>query len=150
MNDDIEILEEIYKSDTGAYRICNAAYKNVPCYCIEHTGRNGVEITLFDGGESVCNAVIARMEKTKMGITVYGTQHMLFFHKRDKNCKISLRRFLWSKYKHISTKQVKKLRIMLHDVSTIPAGVIDMRECNLFDSDEISSADITTLFLDIG
>lgn len=147
MNNEIQIQEEIYCSDAGAFHVNNAVFNNEPCYCVQNFHNGEIRTVLFNYDESIMRSVVSRMKRTGMSFDrkCTGSGFVFKFNQGKHEPGISLRSFLWSKYKHIPAKQAKKLRILLHDMSSVSSGIIDMRECNLYDSDEITSAEITTL-----
>lgn len=57
MNDDLEILKELFQTKIGAYRVCTAFYGNEPCYCVAHI-HDGVQYTvLFEYDKQILKAV---------------------------------------------------------------------------------------------
>lgn len=146
MNNDIEILEEIFQYDTGSFIVSKATFRNEPCYAVQNFHKGEIRTVVFDN-ESVMQSVVSRMKRTKMcrDNKSTGSKFMFKFNRGKREPSISLRPFLWSKYKHIPIKQAKELKICLHDMSSTPFGIIDLRERNLYDSSDVSNAEITTL-----
>lgn len=129
------IGDAIYTSpEKGTNRICKATYKGEPCYLIEHipTGYMALfdyETRLLSGIKSKitrCGGLVCDKKQTGRNI--------LKFHKEGNEKSISLRLWLFAKYKQIDLKDVRGCKIMLKDDDLLEYKIIDMRSCNLFDA----------------
>ena len=68
MNDDLEILEALFQSKTGAFRVCTAVYKNEPCYCVTHIHDGDQHTVLVEYDKQILKAVIQRLKRRKKNL----------------------------------------------------------------------------------
>ncbi|MCI7725638.1 MAG: hypothetical protein MSH58_00620 [Clostridiales bacterium] len=147
MNDDLEILEALFQTKTGAYRVCTAMYKNEPCYCVTHIRDSDQYTVLFEYDKEILKAVIQRLKRTKMTMDnkKSGSGFIFKFHKTSHEAALSLRTFLWAKYNNLPLKKAKGLNLELSDKSSFSSGIMDMRKANIYDAGGTSTSGISVI-----
>lgn len=136
MNDDLEILETLFQTKTGAFRVCTALYRKVLCYCVTHIHDGDQHTVLFEYDKQILKSVIQRLKRTKMAMEKKesGSGFIFKFHKTSHEAALSLRTFLWAKYHKLPIKKARGLNLELSDRSSFSSGIMDMRKANIYDA----------------
>lgn len=120
-----------YESPNKTNVIYEATYCGLPCFCVQHIPSGHIEI--IDHDEAILNAIIAKIKRC--GALVYekkAKQSILKFHGTEREYSISLRLYVFAKYEHITLKEIRGRKVVMHDTTLATNNIADLRKCNLY------------------
>ena len=130
------IIREVFKSRNGTNIIYDATYLGQPCYAIQHVPTGHIEV--IDHNEQIIKAIIGRIARsTALVCDKRENKYTLKFHSANRERTITLRFFVYAKYKGLSLSRVRGKNICTEDDSTVKDNLLDLRSCNLYDAGEI-------------
>lgn len=120
-----------YESPNKTNVIYEAAYRGLPCYCIQHIPSGHIEI--IDHNKAILNAIITKIKRCgALVCEKKSKQHLLKFRGTEREHNISLRLYVFAKYRHIELKEIRGKKIVMHDSTLAANNVADLRKCNLY------------------
>ena len=127
---------QVFQSEKGTNLIYDGTYLSVPAYIIEHTPTGHIEI--IDHTEQAYLSVVGRIKRSS-ALTCNQNKrgYFLKFPSHGRKRSISLRLYIYAKYKGMRLSEVRGKKIELDDDSAIEYGIQDLRSCNLYDAGEI-------------
>lgn len=95
-----------YESPSKTNVIYEAAYRGLPCYCIQHIPSGHIEI--IDHNKAILNAIITKIKRCgALVCEKKSKQHLLKFRGTEREYNISLRLYVFAKYRHIELKETR-------------------------------------------
>ena len=120
-----------YESPNKTNVIYEAAYRGLPCYCIQHIPSGHIEI--IDHNKAILNAIITKIKRCgALVCEKKSKQHLMKFRGTEREHNISLRLYVFAKYRHIELKEIRGKKIVMHDSTLAANNVADLRKCNLY------------------
>lgn len=135
LNTELPILErQVYKSEGGTITIFEATYNGEPCYSIEHVPTGHKELISYN--PQILTQIIKKMGRVgSLSIRKTRSGNIgLKFQSTRREKGISLRLYVYSKYKDIPPQKMRQKTIKLYNDSLLEYGIIDLRESNIYDS----------------
>lgn len=100
------IIREVFKSRNGTNIIYDATYLGQPCYAIQHVPTGHIEV--IDHNEQIIKAIIGRIARsTALVCDKRENKYTLKFHSANRERTITLRFFVYAKYKGLSLSRVR-------------------------------------------
>lgn len=107
-----------------------ATYKGEPCFAVVHTGTNHIE--LFDNDEKFLCDIIQKIKRTSALIADKKKNGYILKFRKERKHSVSLRTYLFAKYKGIPVDAARKLKICLDESAEDRNRFLDLRSCNLY------------------
>lgn len=120
-----------YESPNKTNVIYEAAYRGLPCFCIQHIPSGHIEI--IDHNKAILNAIITKIKRCGALVCEKKTkQPILKFRGTEREYNISLRLYVFAKYRHMELKEIRGKKIVMHDSTLAANNIADLRKCNLY------------------
>lgn len=132
----LDLSKQIHVTKNGTNAFYEARYLDQPCYAIKHVPTGHIELIDYD--LSILKSIINRVNRSKaLACDKKKKGYILKFYSTDRERSISLRSFVYARYKGLSLESVRKKNICIDDDSTVKDSILDLRSCNLYDAGEI-------------
>lgn len=120
-----------YESPNKTNVIYEATYRGLPCFCIQHIPSGHIEI--IDHNKAILNAIITKIKRCGALVCEKKTkQPILKFRGTEREYNISLRLYVFAKYRHMELKEVRGKKIVMYDSTLAANNIADLRKCNLY------------------
>lgn len=130
--------QKVFTSEHGTNEIYEANFHGEPCYAIVHMPTGHTE--LIDHNESIVKAVVNRINRSaSMVCNKNANRSFLKFKSSKTERSITLRNYVYARYRGLRLGQVRGKNICTYDDSAVKDNILDLRSCNLFDAGEIRS-----------